>query len=398
MQQRRNRPRQFLGSVASSESCATQESTAKGAAEASTAALQDDKRKHTPTGTTPVRENKRTEPRRCKRLPDLDATTPSPTRMLSPDDPVINLVTSGSSDDSEISISPKQKRSSARLQNRKPVDVRSDNDSESGACPSFPSTLTSSPSDGLVDLSRHTTLCPTDAIKLLKRVFVEVEDDDRAMYRLTNDVIRDETATCEKSQLVELSDAATLKRMCTYGEVLPEAISSVVMPLLQLTPTDVFYDLGCGTGKIILQVALETNCVVAKGMELMLNRVVEGARALERVRRWCPRVVAHKTIVIVQGDICYPPDEANTMDATVVFINNVVFPPDLMSSVLEMLGRMKQLKRIVSMRKLCERHRDERCGRKKSPCVHFKHPPQEHTVLVSWAKHASCYVYERESS
>ncbi|RHY16198.1 hypothetical protein DYB25_006775 [Aphanomyces astaci] len=230
---------------------------------------------------------------------------------------------------------------------------------------------------------------------MLNLVFAEVERDDRAMYKVTDDVIRDEISSIAKSSLVESTDPSDLRHMCTYGEIDARDFSAVIMPFLDLRPADVFYDLGCGTGKIVLHVALETLCAVSKGMELMLNRVVEGHRALARAERLCPSIVPHKTIRIVHGDLCCPPDEVNMADATVVFINNVVFPPALMSKVLEILGDMQHLRRVVSMRKLCERHRPERCRRHGSPCVGFHHPPVEAKVGVSWANYAPFYVYER---
>ncbi|KAH9161446.1 hypothetical protein LEN26_001399 [Aphanomyces euteiches] len=335
------------------------------------------KRKHnTPDTTTPVQETKRHGTRRPKRL---SSSTESSEGDQPTSQPLINLVTS-SSEDSDKSLSPRPRNKyPTRRQSAKPGTTDSYNQGATGRTTG----------------RRKACLRPGDVLRILEQLFEEVEADDRAMYKVTDDVIRDETATCDKSDLVESTNTMELRRMCTYGEVLPEDFSRVIIPHLQLTSQDVFYDLGCGTGKIVLHVALETPCVVAKGMELMLNRVIEGQRALERVQRMCPRIVREKVIRIVQGDMCHPPDDVNMMDATVVFINNVVFPPLLMTAVLEILGRMKRLKRVVTMRKLCERHRDERCARQKSPCVTFAHPPEEAKVLVSWAKHASCYIYHR---
>ncbi len=220
-----------------------------------------------------------------------------------------------------------------------------------------------------------------------------MENDDRAMYKVNPNLIKEEISQCPKSALVENAKASDLKRMLTYGEVLPDAFTETILPFLALETSDVFYDLGCGTGKIVVQVALETHIRNANGIELMQNRVLEGERALKRLVTAYPEELVYKHIRIVQGDICHPPSDLNLMDATVIFINNVLFPPELMFAVCELLGRMKSLKRIVTTKKICDRHRDLRCARLNSMCVLFDHPPASAKVAVSWAKHAHAYLY-----
>ncbi|ETV97958.1 hypothetical protein, variant 1 [Aphanomyces invadans] len=343
-----------------------------------------EKRKRMPTGNTPVRVKKRTEPRRSGRLiTPLQIDLTSSASSASPATSVVNLVTS-TSVDIDKSISPKYRKNTraGRHKAGSSTLIRIYSDDHAVAM----ATKSQVPAAPL----RH-----DEAIEMLNKAFAEVEKDDRAMYRVTDDFIRDETATIEKSALVETTDAADLRRMCTYGEIDAKDFSKLIMPYLDLNADDVFYDLGCGTGKIVLHVALQTPCRVSKGIELMLNRVSEGHRALDRATVMCPSIVPHKTVRIVHGDLCFPPEEVNLMDATVVFINNVVFPPALMTKVLEILGDMQHLRRVVSMRKLCERHRPERCGRHESACVGFAHPPVEDKVGVSWAKDAPFYVYDR---
>ncbi|KAF0689381.1 Aste57867_19173 [Aphanomyces stellatus] len=247
----------------------------------------------------------------------------------------------------------------------------------------------------LTDESSTPTLGRTEALDFLRRAFAEVEKDDRPIYKLSEDVVRNEMATCDLSELVQHADPNDLFKMTTYGEIEMEAFSRQIIPLLQLTESDVFYDLGCGTGKPVLQVALETTCRVAKGMELFLNRVETGQRALGRLHDICPSVVEGKEVRIVQGDLVKPPPEANLLDATVVFINNVVFTDDLMLAVMGQLRRMKKLKRVIVSKKLCERHAHKICARGHSACVLFQHPPREEMVDVTWTSTATVYVYQR---
>src|SRR5262249_30646869 len=51
-----------------------------------------------------------------------------------------------------------------------------------------------------------------------------------------------------------------------------------------ILPGDVFYDLGSGTGKIPLQVALQTGVAMAKGVEFARARHEKAAEAYDRLR------------------------------------------------------------------------------------------------------------------
>ncbi|ETV97796.1 hypothetical protein H310_09147 [Aphanomyces invadans] len=249
----------------------------------------------------------------------------------------------------------------------------------------------------LTDESATPMLGHSEALKYLAHAYEEVIEDDKNLYKLSDDIVRTEMATCANmSDLVRQSSQADLFRMTTYGEMKEEAFSSTIIPLLQLRESDVFYDMGCGTAKPVLQVALETTCRVSKGIELFANRVRTGRRALRRLRKTCPNVLRSKEVMIVQGDIVRPPSDANLLDATVVFINNLVFTDDLMLAVMEQLRQMRQLRRVIVSKKLCNRHSVRQCEHSQSACMLFEHPPREAKVEASWtAKDVSVYVYVR---
>ncbi|KDO16268.1 hypothetical protein SPRG_18199, partial [Saprolegnia parasitica CBS 223.65] len=238
-----------------------------------------DKRKHKPSGATPVPEKKKPGSRTVNISDTLtiEFTDPDDDDDESPIVKPAKTLASPASTAAAIVDTPlprsnrKTRRDMRRLSDKmetvKPIVLE--------AKPDAPS-------------SKASALPPTQVLKILTEVFAEVERDDRAMYKVNPDVIREETSQCAKSSLVEKTSAADLKRLLTYGEVLPDAFTDTIMPFLALEPSDVFYDLGCGTGKIIVQVALETGLRDARGIELMLNRVVEGQRALDRLRATYP--------------------------------------------------------------------------------------------------------------
>ncbi|EGZ16191.1 hypothetical protein PHYSODRAFT_508314 [Phytophthora sojae] len=213
------------------------------------------------------------------------------------------------------------------------------------------------------------------------------------MYNITRETVLTETSHCKRSQEVKELSLEEFRRLMTYGEVSVESVASTILPFLNLEEDDVFFDLGCGTGKILVQAALQTPCKRAIGIELMQNRVLEGQKALERLKERDVPVLRGKQIELLQGDILEPPAEARLMDATVVFINNVMFGPTLMLKVLALLKDMANLRCVMTLRKICERHGHEKCTRAGNYCVDYVHPPEEADIDVSWADKAQVYRY-----
>lgn len=80
---------------------------------------------------------------------------------------------------------------------------------------------------------------------------------------------------------------------------------------------------------------------------------------------------------LIHGDFC----KEDLSDATVIFINNAVFEPDLMAALLARLAALPKLRRVVCLRKLCYRH-GRRCESLGLPCCAFVHPPKEDVIKV----------------
>ncbi|KAG6611298.1 Histone methyltransferase [Phytophthora cinnamomi] len=228
---------------------------------------------------------------------------------------------------------------------------------------------------------------------LIAELYEEQEQDDREMYNITRETVLSETSHCKRSQEVTDLSMEEFRRLMTYGEVSVESVASTILPFLNLDEEDVFFDLGCGTGKILVQTALQTPCKRVTGIELMQNRVFEGQKALQRLKERDIDILRGKDITLLQGDILEPPAEARLMDATVVFINNVMFGPTLMLKVLALLKDMSNLRCVVTLRKICERHGQEKCQRAGNYCIDYIHPPPEAEIDVSWADKTQVYLY-----
>ncbi|KAK1945287.1 Histone-lysine N-methyltransferase [Phytophthora citrophthora] len=230
--------------------------------------------------------------------------------------------------------------------------------------------------------------------ELIAELYEEQEQDDREMYSITRDTVVTETSSCKRSQEVDDLSMEDFRRLMTYGEVSVTSVANKILPLFNLDDDDVFFDLGCGTGKILVQAALQTPCKRAIGIELMQNRVLEGQKALDRLKERNLATLDGKQIEIFRGDMFVPPEAARLVDATVVFINNVMFGPQLMLKVLHLFNTLPKLRCVMTLRKICERHGHEKCSRAGNYCVDYVQPPIEEEIDVSWADKSSVYFYE----
>lgn len=230
--------------------------------------------------------------------------------------------------------------------------------------------------------------------ELIAELYEEQEQDDREMYSITRDTVVTETSSCKRSQEVDDLSMEDFRRLMTYGEVSVSSVANKIFPLFNLDEDDVFFDLGCGTGKILVQAALQTPCKRAIGIELMQNRVLEGQKALDRLKERKLATLDGKQIEIFRGDMFVPPEKARLEDATVIFINNVMFGPQLMLKVLQLFNTLPKLRCVMTLRKICERHGHEKCSRAGNYCVDYVQPPVEEEIDVSWADKSSVYFYE----
>jgi len=108
----------------------------------------------------------------------------------------------------------------------------------------------------------------------------------------------------------------------TDGEITPESFSFLLRSV-QTGPRDVFYDLGSGTGLVVLQAALEFGVKRAVGFELNPQRHLLGCAALSV----CPhQALAGKRdpgeVVLRHGTFFSFTFE----DATVIYVSSLVFP------------------------------------------------------------------------
>lgn len=231
------------------------------------------------------------------------------------------------------------------------------------------------------------------SLQFLQFAFDKVISNDLKMYKIDN-----RTMAQGKAMSDLLLTSVEMQRTLTYGEVEAESIAESIIPMLDIGCQDVFYDLGCGSGKIVVQVALSTNCLAAKGIEILPERTEEGVVALDKLYHHSEisKDILDQ-IVITTGDLTAPPPIAPVTDGTVLFVNNVCFPPFLMLKVMDILAENPCIRRVVTLRKICERHRPRRCAYKGNACALFHDTPRQVQVKVSWAAQTSAFLYIRQT-
>jgi hypothetical protein len=143
----------------------------------------------------------------------------------------------------------------------------------------------------------------------------------------------------------ELSDIVRLGGFPTYGELLPSGVDKLVR-LLGMDASATFYDLGAGTCRSLLHLAMaQPHLRKAVGIELSPTRLEYGELAYEKLAAggtvMCPTEMR-------QGNV----EDKIYQDATHVFVSSVCFDDFLLRKIAENLGESDSFRVLVSLRQL----------------------------------------------
>lgn len=116
----------------------------------------------------------------------------------------------------------------------------------------------------------------------------------------------------------------------TYGEVTKQSTNAIVNQFKKHFNQDtVFYDLGCGLGKMVIHVALQYNPKKSCGIELSKERI-KGANDLKE--KYCKD---NKIISFIEGDFF----SNDFSDATVVYLDNTAMSHDVTKKIIDNLSK-----------------------------------------------------------
>jgi hypothetical protein len=130
-----------------------------------------------------------------------------------------------------------------------------------------------------------------------------------------------------------------------YGEPTPMA-TDLIMAHINAGENDTFVDLGCGRGFMMMQVLMTTPVKVARGVELATSRINIGKQAYQTLLSQA-LLPAGKKLELVEGDMT----KFNIDDATIIFMDSVLFSDELLNTMAKRMSRVKNLRKLVMITK-----------------------------------------------
>ncbi|KAI9552879.1 hypothetical protein GHT06_020763 [Daphnia sinensis] len=138
-----------------------------------------------------------------------------------------------------------------------------------------------------------------------------------------------------------------------YGETSYDLICQLI-DNINMTEDDTFIDLGSGVGQIVLQVAASTSCKMVWGIERSEwpSRFAKNMDFhFRRLMRWWGKFYGEYQLI--KGDFLDQRHSEKIYSATVVFVNNFAFGPDLDHQLKERFADLRDGTRIVSSKAFC---------------------------------------------
>nr|XP_039259776.1 uncharacterized protein LOC120336220 isoform X1 [Styela clava] len=133
-----------------------------------------------------------------------------------------------------------------------------------------------------------------------------------------------------------------------YGETSFELISQMIKEL-DMKEDDIFIDLGSGVGQVVLQVASSTPCKMCYGVEkapLPAQYAVTMERNFRRWMKWYGKT--YRPYKISEADFLSDDWREKISTATVIFVNNYAFGPEVDHQLKLRFQNLREGARIVS--------------------------------------------------
>ncbi len=122
-------------------------------------------------------------------------------------------------------------------------------------------------------------------------------------------------------------DSSTVGSEC-YGEVGYDSMENIISHFIDYFNEDtIFYDLGCGTGKIVYHVGIKYNVKKSCGIEFSKERCFMANKIKEKYK------IESNNISIINANIV----DCDISDATVIYIDNTLFPKNINHKIYEMI-------------------------------------------------------------
>ncbi|XP_046454653.1 histone-lysine N-methyltransferase, H3 lysine-79 specific-like isoform X2 [Daphnia pulex] len=138
-----------------------------------------------------------------------------------------------------------------------------------------------------------------------------------------------------------------------YGETSYELVCQII-DQLNITEEDTFLDLGSGVGQIVLQVAASTCCKMVWGIERSDWPNLFAMKMdlhFKRLMRWWGKPFGEYQLI--NGDFLDQRHSDKINSASVIFVNNLAFGPNLDHQLKERFAELRDGVRIISSKEFC---------------------------------------------
>lgn len=138
-----------------------------------------------------------------------------------------------------------------------------------------------------------------------------------------------------------------------YGETSFELVDQMIRSV-NFTEDDYFIDLGSGVGQVVLQVAASTTCKMCYGIEKAeypANYAITMEKEFVKWMKWFGK--KHGSFLIERGDFLEEDVKEKINNATVIFVNNFAFGPQVDHQLKLRFANMKEGAKIVSSKAFC---------------------------------------------
>ncbi|KAL0901679.1 hypothetical protein ABMA27_006877 [Loxostege sticticalis] len=138
-----------------------------------------------------------------------------------------------------------------------------------------------------------------------------------------------------------------------YGETSYELVCQMI-DQIEITAEDVFVDLGSGVGQVVLQMAAATPCRICFGVEKaeVPSKYAESMDFNFRtLMRWYGKKFGEYKLI--KGDFLMDEHREKINAATIVFVNNFAFGPNVDHQLKERFADLKDGAKIVSSKSFC---------------------------------------------
>jgi hypothetical protein len=163
-------------------------------------------------------------------------------------------------------------------------------------------------------------------------------------------------------------------RSHVYGELASKGLHRL-LDHLQLNKSDVFYDLGSGIGRVLIQVAMEVPLKKCVGIEVANSRFLHAQTILDRVQK--QKLLRAKQVELRNENFL----ESDLSDATVLYTCSTCFSGRLMNRLARKIAELNRDLILITFQKLSRR-------RKRLELVGTLN------LDTSWRKDATVFVYQ----